>query len=60
MNSYGPGTCCDRIANVYDSTYAATADVDPTVALLAELAHGGQALEPGMGTGRAELHREAG
>jgi len=55
MNSYGPETYGDRIASVYDSMYAATKDFDTSVALLAELAHGGRALELGIGTGRVAL-----
>jgi len=48
----------DAVAAVYDAQAAdmfAPAVLDPTVALLAELADGGPALELGIGTGRVAL-----
>lgn len=55
MNTYGPETYGDRIADVYDSMYAASAGAEATASVLAELAHGGRALELGIGTGRVAL-----
>ena len=44
-----------RIADIYDSLYAATLPTDPAVARMAELAEGGAVLELGIGTGRLAL-----
>jgi len=47
-----------EIAEVYDATYAAMFEpsvLEPTTALLAELARGGRALEFAVGTGRVAL-----
>ena len=51
MESYGPETYGDRVADVYDERHA---HLDPTaeVARLAELAGTGPVLELGIGTGR--------
>jgi hypothetical protein len=48
----------ERVAERFDERYAYQADpavVDPIVAFLADLAHGGAALELGIGTGRIAL-----
>jgi hypothetical protein len=48
----------ERVAERFDERYAYLADpavVDPIVAFLADLAHGGAALEFGIGTGRIAL-----
>jgi SAM-dependent methyltransferase len=48
----------ERVAERFDERYANLADpaiVDPMVALLADLARGGEALELGVGTGRIAL-----
>ena len=48
----------ERVAAHYDERYASLADsavVDPIVSFLADLAHGGAALEFGIGTGRIAL-----
>jgi SAM-dependent methyltransferase len=48
-----------ELAEVYDAVYAAASEpsaLDPVVHLLADLAHGGSALEFGVGTGRVALH----
>lgn len=55
MTEYGTSTYGDRIADIYDELYAGLADVGPVVATLADLAHGGRALELGIGTGRVAL-----
>ena len=55
MEGYDASTYGERFADVYDEWYAATADVDGTVAVLAELARGGPVLELGVGTGRLAL-----
>jgi hypothetical protein len=47
-----------ELAEVYDAVYAAESEpsaLDPVVDLLAGLAHGGSALEFGVGTGRVAL-----
>jgi SAM-dependent methyltransferase len=53
MDRYDPSTYGERIADVYDATYAGYEHA--TIALLADLAHGGRALELGIGTGRIAL-----
>ena len=53
MDDYGPATYGDHVADVYDGWYS-THD-EASVALLAELARGGAALELGVGTGRVAL-----
>jgi SAM-dependent methyltransferase len=53
MDSYTPKTYGESVADVYDGWYA---DYDPAmIDVLAELAHGGRALELGIGTGRIAL-----
>ena len=54
MKGYEPETYGERVADRYDELYA---DLDPTdaVALLAELAGDGPALELAIGTGRVAL-----
>lgn len=53
MDNYSAETYGERIAEIYDSWYAA---YDPhCIDILAELAHGGPALELGIGTGRIAL-----
>ena len=52
--TYGPETYGERIADVYDDWYSLP-DLDAEVALLAELAAGGRALELGIGTGRVAI-----
>ena len=53
MDDYTADTYGERIADVYDSWYAAYDE--NCIALLAELAGGGPALELGIGTGRIAL-----
>ena len=55
MEGYDASTYGERFADVYDEWYAGTADVDDTVAVLAELAGGGPVLELGVGTGRLAI-----
>ena len=53
MNFYSHETYGERVAGVYDDWYS---DYDPAaIDLLAQLAHGGRALELGIGTGRIAL-----
>ena len=53
MNSYHEETYGERIASVYDVWYA---DYDPAaLTALEQLAHGGRALELGIGTGRIAI-----
>ena len=53
MNSYSDETYGEHVAGVYDDWYT---DFDPNaIERLAELAHGGRALELGIGTGRFAL-----
>jgi SAM-dependent methyltransferase len=53
MNDYSEETYGERIAGVYDQWYS---KFDPSAILtLAELAHGGVALELGIGTGRIAI-----
>jgi SAM-dependent methyltransferase len=53
MNFYSDETYGERVAGVYDEWYS---DYDPlAIDVLAELAHGGKALELGIGTGRIAL-----
>ena len=53
MNFYSDETYGERVAGVYDEWYS---DYDPlAIDALAELAHGGRALELGIGTGRIAL-----
>jgi hypothetical protein len=53
MENYGAETYGERIADIYDDLYA---EYDPAaIALLRDLAHGGPALELGIGTGRIAL-----
>jgi SAM-dependent methyltransferase len=54
MDHFGPETYGDRVADVYDDWYKPF-DTAAEVALLAELAHGGRALELGIGTGRIAI-----
>lgn len=53
MDHYQADTYGERIADIYDSWYAAYDE--HCIALLAELARGGPALELGIGTGRIAL-----
>jgi SAM-dependent methyltransferase len=55
MEGWDASTYGDRIADVYDDLYERLFDVEATVALLAQLADGGAALELGIGTGRVAL-----
>lgn len=55
MSDYGPATYGDRIADVYDEWYGQLGDAPTVAAALADLAHGGRALELGIGTGRIAL-----
>ena len=53
MNSQSPDSYGESVAGVYDEWYS---DLDPhAIDALAELAHGGRALELGIGTGRVAL-----
>ncbi len=53
MEDYRPETYGERIAGVYDEWYS---DYDPAaITTLKQLAHGGRALELGIGTGRIAL-----
>jgi SAM-dependent methyltransferase len=53
MDSYQENTYGERIANVYDQWYS---EIDEKmIECLSELAHGGSALELGIGTGRVAL-----
>jgi SAM-dependent methyltransferase len=54
MDHFGPETYGDRVADVYDDWYKPL-DTAAEVALLAELARGGSALELGIGTGRIAI-----
>jgi SAM-dependent methyltransferase len=53
MDQYDTATYGDRIADVYDQVYHGYEE--DAIALLARLAHGGRALELGIGTGRIAL-----
>ena len=58
MGEYKPSTYGDRIADIYDDLQSELSDpalVNDTVSALVELAHGGKALELGIGTGRIAL-----
>jgi SAM-dependent methyltransferase len=57
MREFQPPTYGERVAGFYDTWVAPTvaASTEPAVALLAELAAGGAALELGVGTGRIAL-----
>ena len=53
MNEYSEATYGERIAGIYDQWYT---DYDPAaIHTLVELAHGGKALELGIGTGRIAI-----
>src|SRR6185437_15858711 len=54
MEHFGPETYGERVADVYDEWYKPV-DTADEVALLAELAAGGRALELGIGTGRVAV-----
>lgn len=54
MEHFGPETYGERVADVYDDWYKPV-DSTAEVALLAELANGGRALELGIGTGRVAI-----
>lgn len=54
MSDYDEMTYGERIAQVYDEWYPAPDD-QQIISMLAELAHGGRALELGIGTGRIAL-----
>src|SRR5712691_2466666 len=53
MADYDETTYGERIADVYDTLTEVPADTDEAVALLAQLARGGRALDLGIGTGLA-------
>jgi SAM-dependent methyltransferase len=53
MDRYDTSTYGERIADVYDEVYHGYEDA--AIALLSDLAHGGRALELGIGTGRIAL-----
>ena len=55
MESYGPSTYSDTIADAYDSLPGLPNDADDAVPFLAALAGDGDALELGIGTGRIAL-----
>ena len=55
MDGFDASTYGDRIADVYDELYPSGPGADDAVALLADLAVGGSALELGVGTGRLAL-----
>lgn len=57
MDAYTDATYGERIAGVYDQLYDAVDE--NVVTTLAELAHGGPALELGIGTGRIALPLQA-
>lgn len=50
MENYKAETYGDRIADIYDNWYGSPDD--SSITLLSDLAHGGRALELGIGTGR--------
>ena len=52
MRGYESSTYGDAFADVYDDWYRDLGDIDTAVAFLSGLAHGGSALELGVGTGR--------
>jgi len=53
MNEYSESTYGESIAEIYDQWYA---EFDPTtISTLVDLAHGGRALELGIGTGRIAI-----
>jgi SAM-dependent methyltransferase len=54
MESYGPATYGDHIADIYDERHA-NRDTDAEVARLADLAGAGPVLELGIGTGRVAV-----
>jgi SAM-dependent methyltransferase len=54
MESYGPATYGDRVADVYDER-SANLDPEVEVARLAEIAGAGPVLELGIGTGRVAV-----
>ncbi len=54
MDGFGPETYGERVADVYDEWYKHL-DTAAEVALLAELAGSGRALELGIGTGRVAI-----
>lgn len=54
MDDFRPETYGERVADVYDQWYKPV-ETDAEVALLAELAVGGRALELGVGTGRVAI-----
>ncbi len=55
MREFDISTYGDTVAEVYDDQHQDRDDLAPVVALLAELAGGGKALELGIGTGRVAL-----
>jgi SAM-dependent methyltransferase len=59
MADYDETTYGERIADVYDTLTEVPTDTDEAVALLAELAGGGRALDLGIGTGRLALPLQA-
>jgi cyclopropane fatty-acyl-phospholipid synthase-like methyltransferase len=58
MESYGPATYGDHIADLYDERYA-NRDPEVEVARIAELAGPGPVLELGVGTGRVAVRLAA-
>jgi methylase of polypeptide subunit release factors len=55
MDSYGPETYGERVADLYDDWYQDHPDTEVAVERLAELAGAGPVLELGVGTGRLAL-----
>ena len=55
MDSYGPETYGERVADLYDDWYQDHLDTEVAVERLAELAGAGPVLELGVGTGRLAL-----
>lgn len=55
MDGYGVSTYGERIAGIYDRLYGERFETTAAVALLAEMAGDGPALELGIGTGRVAL-----
>jgi SAM-dependent methyltransferase len=55
MDPHGPASYGDQVADIYDEWHGSLPDTEDCVALLAELAGPGPALELAIGTGRVAL-----